>query len=154
MNARIVRPLSGRIEIHGLRTNRPGEPSNRLMFKTATGMAIRPEWVPAPAGQPPWQGYWTISRAHLTAVAEAIAIRDGHVDVEMHYSQLEKCDRRCQEADGDDCTCSCEGKFHGEAQHSRWVEVGDTTLVRGTGKKVVTRRLTKHQAIADQRGRS
>lgn len=150
MNARIIRPLTGRIEVHGLRAPRGKEPTNREMFKTATGKTIRPRWVDADEGQPAWRGYWTISREHLTAVAESIAIRDGQVEIEMHYSQTEKCDERCQKATGDDCTCSCEGVHHGKGQHASWLEVGDTTLVRGTGKKVVNRLLTREQALQDQ----
>lgn len=153
MTARIIRPLAGRIEVHGLRAPGAGQPSNKAMFRDAAGAAIRPTRVPAPAGQPFWQGFWTISREHLTAVAEAIAIRDGRVEIEMHYSQTEKCDGRCQRAVGDDCTCSCEGKHHGRAQHASWLEVGTTTLVRGEDAKIVTRVLTRAQAIRDQERR-
>lgn len=116
--------------------------------------AIRPDWVPAEDGQPGWTGYWTIYRQHLTLVAEAIAIRDGEVHIEMHYSLSEQCDRRCQQARGDECTCSCEGKHHGEALHASWIEVGPTTLVRSQGMKVVTRVLTRKQAEKDQRRRA
>lgn len=123
------------------------------MFRTATGKTIRPTWVDAPAGRPRWEGYWTISREHLTEVAEAIAIRDGHVEVEMHYSTSEQCDRRCQNAEGDECTCSCEGRYHGNNHHASWLEVGDTTLVRGGGSKIVTRSLTRAQAQADRDAR-
>ncbi|WP_156960975.1 hypothetical protein [Kocuria marina] len=117
------------------------------MFKTATGMAIRPTWVKAAEGEEGWKGYWTISRDHLIPVAEAVAIRDGKVLIEMHYSQTEKCDLRCQNATGDDCTCSCEGKNHGQAEHASWKQVGETTLVRGGGRKVVTRELTREQVL-------
>ena len=123
------------------------------MFKTAADAAIRPTWVSAAEGQPGWNGYWTISRNHLNAVAEAIAIRDGEVIVEMHYSEREQCDSRCQTATGDDCTCSCEGKHHGEGQYASWREVGATTLVRGTGEKAVTRVLTRKDAQKQQRRR-
>lgn len=150
MTAHIVRPLTGRIEVHRLRAPHDGEPTNRDMFRTATGKLIRPTWVPANEDEPYWYGYWTMSREHLTAVAEAIAIRDGEVVIEMHYSQVEQCDQRCQNATGDDCTCSCEGRHHGAGQHASWREVGDTTLVRGTGTKVVTRVLTRKQAEEEQ----
>ena len=153
MTAKIVRPLAGRIEVRGLRAPRGDEPSNKNMFKDAAGVAIRPTWVSAPEGQPGWRGYWAISRAHLTEVAESIAIRDGRVEIEMHYSQTEKCDRRCQRADGDDCTCACEGKYHGNAHHASWLDVGETTLVRGEGTKVVTRFLERDQALADREER-
>jgi hypothetical protein len=68
-----------------LRAPRDGEPTNKDMFKDAAGAAIRPTWVAAAKGQPGWMGYWTISRQHLTDVAETIAIRDGRVELEMHY---------------------------------------------------------------------
>lgn len=89
----------------------------------------------------------------MTEVAESIAIRDGSVEVEMHYSPTEKCDLRCQKAEGDDCTCACEGKHHGKAQHASWVEVGETTLIRGEGRKVVNRILRRDQAKLDRDAR-
>lgn len=153
MPATIIRPLQGRIEVRNLRGPRAGEPANKQMFKTAAGGPIRPTWVEAAPGLPRWQGYWTISRKHLSAVAEAIAIRDGEVLIEMHYSEHEQCDKRCRKAKGDDCTCSCEGVHHGKAQHAGWVQVGDTTLVRSSGKKVVTRRLTRKQALSTRAAR-
>jgi len=153
MSALIIRPLRGRIRVHGLRAPRGDEPPNRQMFKTAADAAIRPTWVSAPDGQPGWHGYWTISRTHLNVVAEAVAIRDGEVTVEMHYSDKEQCDSRCQDATGDDCTCSCEGKHHGEGQYASWKEVGATTLVRSTGEKTITRVLTRKKAQKQQRRR-
>lgn len=155
MSTKIIRPLTGRIQIRGLRAPRGEEPTNKNMFKDAAGVAIRPTWVEAEGGQPGWAGYWTISREHLTEVAEAIAIRDERVEIEMHYSQSEKCDQRCRGAQGNDCTCSCEGRYHGKAQHASWLEVGESTLVRSEGKRVVTRVLDRRQAQADreERGR-
>lgn len=153
MTARIIRPLSGRIQVRGLRAPRGDEPSNKSMFKDAAGSAIRPTWVDAEEGQPGWAGYWTIAREHLTEVAESIAIRDGIVEIEMHYSPTEKCDVRCRRATGDDCTCACEGKHHGKAQHASWLEVGETTLVRGEGLKIVHRVLEREQAKLDREAR-
>ncbi len=147
MTAKIVRPLTGRIQIRNLRAPHDDEPPNKSMFKSAAGSSIRPTWIPAVEGQPGWTGYWTIARTHLTDVAEAIALRDGCVEIEMHYSLTEKCDRRCQKAEGDDCTCACEGKYHGKARHASWLPVGETTLVRGEGRKVVTRTLDRESAL-------
>lgn len=73
--------------------------------------------------------------------------------MEKHYSQTEKCDQRCRTAGGDDCTCTCEGKHHGKAQHASWLEVGETTLVRGEGPKVATRVLDRRQAVVDREDR-
>lgn len=143
MSATIIRPLHGRIEVHGLRAPHEGEPSNREMFVDAAGGPNKPNSIPAPDGRPYWEGFWTISREHLTVVAEAIALRDRFVDIEMHYSGTERCDYRWQNAQGEDCTCSCEGVHHGEGLHAAWTQVGDTTLVRGTGEKIVKRRLRR-----------
>lgn len=153
MTATIIRPLRGRIMIKSLRAPRAGEPTNKQMFKTATGAAIRPTWIDALPGEPGWKGYWTIARKHLTDVAEAVAIRDGSVFIEMHYSAAEQCDSRCQNAEGNDCTCSCEGKYHGEGEHAAWLQVGVTTLFRGGDDKVVTRTLSKEQALQDRADR-
>jgi hypothetical protein len=153
MTAKIIRPLTGRIQVHSLRAPQGDEASNKSMFKSAAGAAIRPTWVPAPEGQPGWAGHWTIARTHLTDVAESIAIRDGSVEIEMHYNLTEKCDRRCRGADGDECTCACEGKHHGNAQHAFWVPVGETTLIRSEGRKVVSRVLERDQAKRDRETR-
>lgn len=153
MTAKIIRPLTGRIQVRSLRAPRGDEPSNKSMFKNAAGAAIRPEWVAAAEGQPGWAGHWTIARKHLTDVAEVIAIRDGSVEIEMHYSPTEKCDRRCRKAKLDDCTCACEGRHHGKAQHASWLEVGETTLVRGESRKVVNRILTRDQARLERDAR-
>nr|WP_176704856.1 hypothetical protein [Arthrobacter sp.]AXV46242.1 hypothetical protein pA2H2_p09 [Arthrobacter sp.] len=123
------------------------------MFKNAAGRMARPTWEPAGGNQPGWPGYWTISREHLTEVAEEIAIRDGLVEIEMHYSDSVRCDTRCRKAVEDECTCSCEGKFHGNAQHAAWLEVGETTLVHREGPKIVTRELGREQAAADKDAR-
>jgi hypothetical protein len=153
MTAKIIRPLRGRIRVGELRAPRGDEPSNRSMFKDAAGAAIRPTWVEAADGQPGWAGHWVIARQHLTEVAESIAIRDGCVEIEMHYSPTEKCDLRCRKAEGDDCTCTCEGKHHGKAQHASWLEVGETTLVRGEQRKVVHRTLDRDQSKSDREAR-
>lgn len=153
MTATIIRPTRGRIKVQGLHAPRVGQPTNKQMFKTATGAAIRPTWVAAPPEEPYWHGYWTIARQHLTDVVEAIAIRDGSVFIEMHYSTAEQCDSRCQTAEGSDCTCSCEGRYHGKGEHAAWLEVGETTLVRGGAEKVVMRTLSKEQALRDRADR-
>lgn len=122
----IVRPVHGRVEIHGMRRPGPGQPANRQWLKDVLGDRIRPTWVPGPQG---WDGYWTISREHFDEVTRALAIRLGQVDIDLHYSQLQKCDTRCQAARGTDCVCECMGENHGVGAHASWTQVGDTTLI-------------------------
>lgn len=78
----------------------------------------------------------------------------GDVVVEMHYSELERCDSRCQQARGGDCPCSCEGGNHGEGSYASWKAVSTTTLVRATREKVVTRVLTGKAAKRQRRHHS
>ena len=118
MSARIIRPLTGRIQVRGLRAPRGDEPANKTMFKNAAGAAIRPTWVDAAEGR-------QAGRANGSR------------------------------AKGDDCTCACacDGRHHGEAQHASWLEVGETTLIRGEGRKVVHRVLLRDRAESDREGR-
>ena len=115
MTARIIRPLTGRMQVRGPPKPNGDEPSNKSMFRDAAGAAILPTWVDAAEGQPGLAGCWTIAREHLTEVAESVAIRDLNVEIEMYYRPTEKCDLHCRRAEGDDCTCACECKHHGKA---------------------------------------
>lgn len=125
-----------------MRRPREGEPTNREWFKDETGRAIRPEWVPGPKG---WDGHWAIARAHFMTVARALAERFGAVEVVMDFNEHERCDRRCQEATGTDCTCQCMGQHHSGGIYRGWIEVGDTTLVRSAGVKRSMTVLTSQQ---------
>lgn len=118
MTARIIRPLRGRIRVKNLRAPGNRQPTNKEMYRTAASAVIRPTWVEDPSGEPGWRGCSSIARQHLTDVAEAAAIRDGLVLIEMHYSVVEQCDMRCQIAEGSDCMRSCEGKDHGKGEHA------------------------------------
>ena len=65
------------------------------------------------------------------AVLPALAERFGEVDVLLEYSTTQKCDRRCREAEGDDCECSCLGEHHAGGMYMHgWIEVGETTLIQ------------------------
>ena len=75
-----------------------------------------------------------VARAHFLPLIEALKAEFGQVRVITRHCDTEKCDTRCQEAEGPDCTCSCGGTFHGGSNtYTRsWRLVGTTTLL-GTG---------------------
>ncbi|MCB5910375.1 hypothetical protein [Streptomyces pinistramenti] len=103
--------------------------SNRRWILEELGARVRPEWN-KPAGR------WEIARPHLCVLTGALAERFGEVDVYLQFAATERCDTRCQEAQGDDCTCSCMGENHGGAAYWRtWLLVGDTTLVDGARRE-------------------
>ncbi|WP_216355896.1 hypothetical protein [Streptomyces sp. MP131-18] len=98
-------------------------------MKEALGTRIRPERNKA-------ERCWEIARQHLKPVIAALVDRFGEVDVFLEFSTTERCDTRCEEAAGDDCTCSCMGDNHGGAVYwKRWQLVGETTLVRSASRK-------------------
>ena len=73
---------------------------------------------------------WEIARVHFRRLVEEIALAYGSVDVDVEFSTSERCDKRCREARGDDCSCSCMGENHGGAAYLKyWLEVGDSTLI-------------------------
>lgn len=129
-----------------MRRPHENEPTNREWFKDETGKAIRPLWVEGPRG---WDGYWTIAREHFMTVARAMAMRFGEVDLVMDFNESERCDRRCQTATGEDCTCSCMGLHHRGGVYAGWVEVGETTLIRSAGVKQSRAILTRKEALRD-----
>jgi len=143
MKLTVYRPVSGRIEVSGMRRPHEGEPTNREWFKDETGKAIRPQWVEGPNG---YDGHWEIARQHFMTVTRALAERFGQVELAMDFNENERCDRRCQDAKGDDCTCSCLGLHHRGGVYAGWVEVGDTTLIRSAGIKRSTTTLTRTHA--------
>jgi len=113
----VHRPVEGRIL-----TKMPYDGSNRGWLHQHLGERIRPEHQ--------GKGVWAIARPHLRYLVEGLAERFGRVDVLLDFRLSERCDTRCRDAHGDECTCSCLGENHGGAAYWRhWIEVGETTLV-------------------------
>ncbi|RZU48850.1 hypothetical protein EV385_0579 [Krasilnikovia cinnamomea] len=114
----VHRPIAGRIL-----TMMPYDGgSNRRWLHQRLGSQIRPEHRGG--------GVWAVARSHFRHLVEGLAERFGYVDILLDFRQAERCDTRCRDARGDDCTCSCLGENHGGAAYWRhWIEVGDTTLV-------------------------
>jgi hypothetical protein len=68
---------------------------------------------------------------------EALVERYGKVEVWLEFSLTQKCDKRCRDAHGDECVCSCLGMNHGGIWGRRWFEVGETTLISPEVKRIV-----------------
>jgi len=116
----VERRVTGRLRLWRLPYQGGG---NRWWLKEQLGDRIRPNWV---QGNP---GHWEIARAHLLPLLAALVRRYGQVEVWLEFSLTQKCDKRCRDALGDECVCSCLGMNHGGIWHRRWFEVGDTTLI-------------------------
>lgn len=113
--------LAGQPRLH-LRL--PYHPDNRSLIHQVLGSRIRPDWNKE-------HRRWEIARNHLMPLAHALAAEYGAVDVVLEFNTAERCDTRCQTAEGDDCECSCLGTRHGGGLWGGgWMQVGDTTLIR------------------------
>jgi hypothetical protein len=99
--------------------------SNRQWILQELGTRTRPIWNGSKT-----PGRWEIARPHLHLVVTSLVQRFGQVDVYLEFSNRTRCDVRCQQAEGDDCECSCLGENHGGAAYWRnWTLVGQTTLL-------------------------
>ena len=117
----VRRPAQGRLEVHIPWR----EGGNRRVIKRICGPLTRPQWD----GD---RKRWMIAWAHFTPLIGALKAEYGQVRVITAHCDAEKCDTRCQEARGDDCVCSCGGRFHGgTGSYTRgWILVGTTSLRR------------------------
>src|SRR5260370_24251603 len=79
---------------------------SRAFLKSVCGLRTRPEWD----GQ---AKRWMVARAHFLPLIEALKSRFGRVRVVTAHCDAERCDVRCQKAEGAECRCSCGGQDHG-----------------------------------------
>ncbi|WP_328931904.1 MULTISPECIES: hypothetical protein [unclassified Streptomyces] len=106
--------------------------TNRAWLHAELGDRIRPDW-----NKTVHPGRWEIAKPHLRTLTEALAERFGEVNVYLEFSTTERCDRNCQRAEYDDCTCSCRGEYHGGGTFwTEWQLVGEDTLVGPVGRVV------------------
>lgn len=133
-----VKPLT-RDELHAIRNEYGAE---RILYRPANRRLRAKLYLPyVPGGSrkvlarelgclPEWTDkLWQIARNHFRKAATRL-LKPGDVVV-LESVSYSKCDRRCWEAIGDECQCSCFGRFHGGLDYvaAEMKEVGSTTLV-------------------------
>jgi hypothetical protein len=83
------------------------------------------------------RGYWRLPRNCLGRLVMAAIDRYGYVVLCREMSKLSRCNKKCQEAQELECTCSCRGAHHGENNPNGWFErIGDV-LVAERGEKSI-----------------
>lgn len=118
-----VRRSIGEVRLHAWMPYAGG--SNRRWIHAELGDRIRPVW-----NQDVEPKRWEIAQPHLRTLVEAMSDKFGVIDVYLQFSTRQRCDEKCQDAQGDDCICRCMGENHGGAAYWRgWTKVRDTTLV-------------------------
>lgn len=78
------------------------------------------------------QWSWRVPRRALDVTVRRVVQTFGRVYLIRHCRRTEVCARRCWEARGFDCVCSCQGTKHGSHDDARWYEVSDTFAVRSS----------------------
>ncbi|WP_433038601.1 hypothetical protein [Actinomycetospora sp. CA-053990] len=74
---------------------------------------------------------WVVNRAYLDQVVEELLAHFSAVELLLDYNSRTVCDRRCQNARGSDCECSCFGNHHGSGDAGRgWVSISDTVVIK------------------------
>lgn len=117
----------------------PYRPGNKDWLRGILGRP-KPKWNPL-------ERAWSIPRVHALAVAVAASDRWGACEL-VTWARLDptvKCDVRCLEARGDDCTCSCGGINHRAKALPGGFVVGDTTVLV-LGDQQLIRRLIRRGA--------
>jgi hypothetical protein len=106
-----------------LRVRLPFAPGNREWLRD--GNRIRPDWLDGER-----QKYWELPKAWFNDFVNRALKKYGMLYVIQPYREHEICARKCMEAQGHECQCSCMGANHGSGFHGSWFEVSETFAVR------------------------
>jgi hypothetical protein len=114
----------------------PYRPGNREALRGTLGPGVHLQWDRE-------YGCWRLARRHMLTLVDALVEAGQPVRVEVTVrgkaAGAERCDARCRDAEGDDCTCECGGRWHGAQRwpnHWAHVKTDETTI--GVEVKYVT----------------
>ena len=111
--ARIWLPLDGKVI-----AKLPGYQGNRRWLHETVGIRS-PDLV---------SDRWKLPRNCMVRLVTAAIDRFGYVAVWRDMARLSHCDRRCLEAAGMDCQCSCMGAFHGQNAGNWFERIGEAMV--------------------------
>ncbi|MFS1303986.1 endonuclease domain-containing protein [Streptosporangium longisporum] len=92
---------------------------------------------------------WQLPRNCLVKLVTAAIDRYGYIVVWRDMSKLSRCSKKCLEAEGVECDCSCMGAHHGGSSDVWFERVGDV-VVANLGE--ITRTAVVYGAKADEAG--
>lgn len=122
----VERPVTGPIRVYT-----PFVPGgSRRWLKEVVGFRSQLDWSKE-------ERRWLMSRQHMMPVVNALLKEWGTVELYREYYETQRCDTRCQRAEGPDCECSCMGLSHGtSAPGGGWMKSfeladGHTVIMRG-----------------------
>lgn len=93
-----------------------------FVYRHVHGRA-RPEWNPTGES-------WSVATRHFIELAGSLVKRHSRMVLGREYNSSEKCNHRCMNALGHECTCSCLARNHGRGGWmSGWRITAETTSV-------------------------
>ncbi len=92
-------------------------------------------------------GYWELPKGWFNSFVNAALDRYGKLYVIQPYREQEKCARRCMDASGHECSCSCMGRNHGAGMNASWFEVSDTFATRWHDRAIACRLMVSKSPV-------
>jgi hypothetical protein len=107
-----------------LRIRLPAQGNHFILLKGSNKFNHKPIYVEKGS-------FWEVPYQRLNDLVEVLAKFYGKVILMQPVKEKQVCARKCMEASGFECECSCLGANHGsENMTSSWYEVDDTYAVR------------------------
>ncbi|MCZ7907764.1 hypothetical protein O9X94_00460 [Agrobacterium leguminum] len=85
------------------------------------------------------KSYWELPKNWFNDFVNQALERYSKLYVIQPYREQEKCARKCMEATGHECNCSCMGRNHGAGVTGSWFEVSETFATRWGEKEIACR---------------
>ncbi|RYC17651.1 hypothetical protein [Ciceribacter ferrooxidans] len=92
------------------------------------------------------KSYWELPKNWFNDFVNRALERYGKLYVIQPYREQEKCARKCMEATGHECNCSCMGRNHGAGINGSWFEVSETFATRWGEKEIACRLMVSKAA--------
>lgn len=83
--------------------------------------------------------YWELPCSWFNNFVNQALNRYDKLYVIQPYRDQEKCARKCMNAKGHDCSCSCMGRNHGAGVNGSWFEVSETFATRWGEREIACR---------------
>ncbi len=113
-----------------LRVRLPFNKNNRAWLNTIG--KSEPAWIIE-------KKHWELPKTWFNSFVNNALHKYKKLYVMQPYREQEKCARKCMEAQGHECNCSCMGANHGAGMSGSWFEVDETFATRWGNEDIACR---------------
>lgn len=120
---------------HQLMVKLPFHVNNRAWLRISGRR--HPQWLPSKSA-------FEVPQSWFNDLVRRCADRYGKVYIIQPHNKQQKCARRCWEAVGEECECSCAGENHGtQSSGAGWKEISDTFATKWEGRELACRLISR-----------